>query len=269
MELVQRSLFSSLEKAREAISNNCVLVNGAVASKAARMISVQDQLLIKHLPVFVSRAGLKLQAALEEFDIAVDGLEVLDAGASTGGFSDCLLQKGACRVVAIDVGHGQLHPKIRNDPRVLVKEKLNLKDVQLDDIDSSPFELIVVDLSFISLKSVSKVLVEDLLDKKGQLLILVKPQFEASRVESSKAKGVIKDSHIWSRVLKEVIYDFQSRQLSVCNAMVSPITGSFGNVEFLLHLCTKDFLIEQNQLDDTIDIDDLTAQALHRQGLTE
>lgn len=233
------------------------------------MISAQDQLLIKHLPPFVSRAGLKLQAALEEFDISVHGLQVLDAGASTGGFSDCLLQKGASKVVAVDVGHGQLHPKIRNDERVVVKEKLNLKDLRLKDIDFDPFELIVVDLSFISLKSISKVVVDELLDKKGQVVILVKPQFEAGRIESSKAKGVIKDSYIWKRVLKEVIQDFSNRQLVSCNAMVSPITGSSGNVEFLLHLCTKEFWSEQNQLGATIDIDDLMAQALSRRGLIE
>ncbi len=245
------------------------MVNGALATKAAHMVSAQDQLLIKHLPPFVSRAGFKLQAALEEFDISVQGLQVLDAGASTGGFSDCLLQRGASKVVAIDVGHGQLHPKIRHDERVLVKEKLNLKDVQLKDLGVDPFELIVVDLSFISLKSVSRVLVEELLDKKGQIVVLVKPQFEAGRIESSKAKGVIKDSLIWKRVLKEVIDDFSNRNLFACNVMISPITGSSGNVEFLLHLCTDEFLGEKKQLSDTIDIDNLIERALDRQGLAE
>ncbi len=184
-------------------------------------------------PRFVSRAGEKLAGALDRFDVDVDGVRALDAGASTGGFTDCLLQRGAARVVAVDVGHGQLHERIRADPRVEVHERLNVRQLTPGDL-GDPFALVVADLSFISLRTV----LENLLSvaaPAADLVVLVKPQFEASRAEASRGRGVISDPDVWLQVLNSVAFAARDLGAAIMGAMVSPITGTEGNVEFLLH----------------------------------
>jgi 23S rRNA (cytidine1920-2'-O)/16S rRNA (cytidine1409-2'-O)-methyltransferase len=212
-----------------------VLVGGAVASKASRQVSPADAIVLQGAPPrFVGRGGEKLDAALEELAVDVAGLRCVDAGASTGGFTDCLLQRGAREVVAIDVGYGQLHERLVADPRVLVHDRTNIRALTAADI-GGPADLLVGDLSFISLRVVADALLE-LVVPDASLVLLVKPQFEAGRAEASKGRGIIADDAVWRRVLHEVIAAFAERGATMMGVMASPITGTDGNVEFLVHL---------------------------------
>src|SRR5688572_638655 len=184
-------------------------------------------------PRFVGRGGEKLEAAVEHFGIAVAGTRCLDAGASTGGFTDCLLQRGATEVVAVDVGYGQLHERLRSDPRVRNVERTNIRTLTPDDIDGA-VDVLVADLSFISLRLVMAALVA-LARPAADLVLLVKPQFEAGRQEAARGRGVISDAQIWRRVLGEVRAAAASQGAAMMGAMPSPITGAEGNVEFLVH----------------------------------
>jgi 23S rRNA (cytidine1920-2'-O)/16S rRNA (cytidine1409-2'-O)-methyltransferase len=163
-------------------------------------------------------------------------VRALDAGASTGGFTDCLLQRGAAEVVAVDVGYGQLHERLRADDRVEVHERTNVRDLRAGDL-GPPFPLVVADLSFISLRAVLDSLVA-LAAPAADLVLLVKPQFEAGRAEASRGRGVIRDPDVWRRVLGDVVDALRGRGAAIMEAMVSPITGADGNVEFLLHART-------------------------------
>jgi 23S rRNA (cytidine1920-2'-O)/16S rRNA (cytidine1409-2'-O)-methyltransferase len=184
-------------------------------------------------PRFVGRGGDKLAAALERFAVPVDGVRALDAGASTGGFTDCLLQHGADCVVAVDVGHGQLHERLRADPRVESVERTNVRELAPGDV-GPPFDLVVADLSFISLRTVLAPLL-GLAAPEAHLVLLVKPQFEAGRDEASRGRGVIRDPEVWRRVLDEVVIALRATGAAIMGAMVSPLTGADGNVEFLVH----------------------------------
>lgn len=218
----------------EVIEAKRVLVNGAVADKASRQVDPADAVVVEGPPArFVSRGGEKLDGALDAFGIDVTGLRVLDAGASTGGFSDCLLQRGAAWVAAVDVGHGQLHPRIREDPRVLVLEKYNVRQLDPDDIGGR-VDLVVADLSFISLTRVIMPLVQACRPS-ASLVLLVKPQFEAGRQEVSKVKGIITDPAIHERVRGEVATCLADSGCVVLGWIDSPITGADGNREFLVH----------------------------------
>ena len=184
-------------------------------------------------PRFVGRGGEKLDAALQRFSIDVRGRRALDLGASTGGFTDCLLQRGAASVVAVDVGYGQLHERLRADPRVDVRERTNARNLTIDDLDTA-VEVVVADLSFISLRTVLPAAVP--LGQPGaDLVLLVKPQFEAGRQEAARGKGVITDPVVWRRVLDEVAGTLDEVGAAIIGAMASPLTGADGNVEFLLH----------------------------------
>jgi 23S rRNA (cytidine1920-2'-O)/16S rRNA (cytidine1409-2'-O)-methyltransferase len=184
-------------------------------------------------PRFVGRGGEKLDAALERFSVDVVGRQAMDLGASTGGFTDCLLQRGAASVVAVDVGYGQLHERLRSDPRVDVRERTNARHLTVDDLDG-PVDLIVADLSFISLRTVLPAVVP--LGRPGaDLVLLVKPQFEAGRQEAARGKGVITDPAVWRRVLEEVAGTLAEVGAAIIGAMASPLAGADGNVEFLLH----------------------------------
>ena len=233
-ELVRRGLAESRTQASEAIDAKRVLVNGTRADKSSRQVDPADAIVIEGPPPrFVSRGGEKLDGALATFDIDVRGMRVLDAGASTGGFTDCLLQRGAAAVVALDVGHGQLHPKIRDDQRVVVLERYNVRAVRLDDIGGA-VDAVVADLSFISLRRVIAALVS-VCRSEAPLVLLVKPQFEAGRQEVSKGKGVITDPAIHDRVVDEV-----AEALTECGCVVvgwtdSSLKGADGNREFLVH----------------------------------
>lgn len=238
-ELLRRELVSSLDEARQRIADCRVLVGGAVATKETRLVSAADPVVV--LPPaarFVSRGGEKLDAALESFGLSVLGRRVLDAGASTGGFTDCLLQRGAAQVVAVDVGHGQLHPRIRADGRVVVLEHVHVRDLSLEAI-GGPVSLVVADLSFISLRSVLGALLRVCQPEPpfvAEAVLLVKPQFEATDEEVSRGRGVITDPLIHRRVRHEIdqaIVDLGSTALGWID---SPLTGGHGNLEMLVHV---------------------------------
>jgi 23S rRNA (cytidine1920-2'-O)/16S rRNA (cytidine1409-2'-O)-methyltransferase len=165
--------------------------------------------------------------------VAVEGRRAHDLGASTGGFTDCLLQRGATAVVAVDVGYGQLHERLRADPRVEVHERTNVRDLAPGDL-GEPAELVVADLSFISLRTVLPAVLA-LCAPGADLVLLVKPQFEAGREEAARGRGVITDPAIWQRVLREVAAALDERGAAIMGVMASPLTGADGNVEFLVH----------------------------------
>ncbi|MEZ5244662.1 MAG: TlyA family RNA methyltransferase [Acidimicrobiales bacterium] len=233
-ELVRRELADSRSRAQELIVSRRVLVGGAVAEKAARQVDPGDAIeLLGDGPRFVSRGGEKLAAALERFAVDVEGRRVVDAGSSTGGFTDCVLQAGAAHVVAIDVGRNQLHERMRADRRVAVHEQTNIRTLDPEAV-GGPGDVLVGDLSFISLRTVLDSLLA-LTVEGGDLVLLVKPQFEAGKAEADRAKGVIRDAEVWSRTLTEVCIALQERGAAIMGAMTSPITGGDGNVEFLVH----------------------------------
>jgi 23S rRNA (cytidine1920-2'-O)/16S rRNA (cytidine1409-2'-O)-methyltransferase len=233
-ELVRRGLVPSRAAAREAVDAGMVRIGGAVATKPATMVAIDTPLdLIEGARPFVSRGGGKLDAALTRFDLDPTGRRCLDAGASTGGFTDVLLQRGASAVVAVDVGYGQLAWSVRTDPRVTVIERTNVRDLTLGDL---PFaaELVVADLSFISLRLVLSALA-GLATPDAAYLLLVKPQFEAGRADVGKG-GVVRDPAVWARALEAVIGAGGALGLGARGVMASPLPGPAGNVEFLLHL---------------------------------
>ena len=218
-----------------------VLVGGVVADKPSRLVSPADPVVLRgEPPRFVSRGGGKLDAALERFAVPVAGRRALDAGASTGGFTDCLLQRGAAVVHAVDVGHGQLDARLRADPRVVLHERVNIRTATAVTLGGegrplAPVDLVTADLSFISLVAVAPVLAGPLLALDGDLVVLVKPQFEAGRAEVSRGKGVVRDPAVWRQVLGQVTSALEDAGTGIMGIMPSPISGQAGNVEFLVH----------------------------------
>ncbi len=232
-ELVRRGLVSSRELARAFVMDGRVLVGGAPADKASRLVAAGEVLEVAAPPPqFVSRGGHKLDAALDHFAVDVSGRHALDAGASTGGFTDCLLQRGAAGVTALDVGYGQLHERLRADLRVHLVERTNVRHF----VAATPFDVVVADLSFISLATAAPALLGSNAAAGADVVVLVKPQFEAGRAEASRGEGVIRDPQVWRRVLGEVRGALEGRGAAMIGAMVSPLTGAGGNVEFLAHL---------------------------------
>jgi 23S rRNA (cytidine1920-2'-O)/16S rRNA (cytidine1409-2'-O)-methyltransferase len=231
--LVERGLVESRERARRLIMAGSVTVNGAVFDKPGTLAAVDAQLAVTAAPQFVSRGGLKLAAALDEFHIDVTGLAAVDVGASTGGFSDCLLQRGVARIFAVDVGYGQLAWKVRSDPRVVVLERTNIRYLeQLPNADRA--DLAVIDASFIGLALVLPATLR-LLKPAAQIVALVKPQFEAGRQQVGKG-GVVRDELVHRRVLEEIAALAVSLDLHVAGLTVSPAPGPAGNIEFLIWL---------------------------------
>jgi 23S rRNA (cytidine1920-2'-O)/16S rRNA (cytidine1409-2'-O)-methyltransferase len=233
-ELVRRGLAESRTAAQRVIDAGLVTVGGAPASHAARLVAEAEPVVVLAPPSrFVSRGGEKLDSALDEFALDVRDARVLDAGASTGGFTDCLLQRGASHVTAVDVGHGQLHPKIRGDERVSVFERCNVRALP-DELASQHFDMVVADLSFISLGVVLPSLLSVLVPG-GPLVALVKPQFEAGRREVSRGKGVISDPEVHVRVQAEVTTSLVELGATIMGWVTSPIRGADGNIEFFVH----------------------------------
>lgn len=234
--LVERGLCGSREKAKRAVMAGQVLINGQPARKAGDTCNPGDELVLAATEKYVSRGGLKLEHALAEFSLAVAGLRALDLGASTGGFTDCLLQRGARQVVAVDVGQGQLAWKLRQDPRVVVMEKTNARHLTPEQFPPPfvPFPLVVVDCSFISLRKIIPPVVA-LLPAGGKLVALIKPQFEAGKAEVDRGAGVIRDPAIHDRVLRE-LREFVQAEVGLCWRRVteSPLLGPAGNKEFLV-----------------------------------
>lgn len=244
--LLERGLAESRAKAQAMIMAGQVRVNGQTALKAAAAVEPDAALTVDSRPRFVSRGGEKLEAALEAFHIHVAGLVCADVGASTGGFTDCLLQRGAAKVYAIDVGKGILHWKLRNDPRVVVMEDTNARFVE--SLPES-ISLITMDASFISLKILLPVvkhwfslspnplyLTREKEQGTGNVIALVKPQFEAGRKEVSRGDGVIRDASIHKQVLLDVLGFAQTQGFGIRGLIRSPLLGPKGNVEFLAWL---------------------------------
>lgn len=231
---MRRGLAPSRQQAQVDIAAGRVTVGGAPADKAARLVAPDEPVVVLGpAPRFVGRGGEKLDAALDRFGVVVAGRRVYDIGASTGGFTDCALQRGAATVVAVDVGYGQLHERLRVDPRVEVHERTNARDLTPGALGASA-DVLVADLSFISLRTVLPALVS-LVAPGGEMVLLVKPQFEAGRQEASRGKGVISDPAIWRRVLEEVSAALVGLGAAIMGVMASPLSGADGNVEFLLH----------------------------------
>jgi len=232
--LVRRGLCTGRERAKEEIRAGHVLVDGKAETRPGREVPEDALLQLTGETLrYVSRGGLKLEKALEVFRVDPAGKTCVDCGASTGGFTDCLLQKGAARVYALDVGSGQLAYKLRIDPRVVSMEKFNVRGLQPGDLPEAP-DLAVIDVSFISLRlilpPVSRALKPD-----GEVLCLIKPQFEAGKAHVGK-KGVVRDSAVHCRVLEELLLFFPTVGLWPVNLSWSPICGPEGNIEYLCHL---------------------------------
>ncbi len=233
--LVKKGLASSRERAKELINAGQILLNGKKVLKASTQAKEEDVISIEGETLkYVSRGGLKLEKAIEEFGIDLKGKICMDIGASTGGFTDCMLQNGAAKVFAVDVGTDQLVEKLKNDERVISMEQTNIKDLTPEDIGNAEIGFISVDVSFISL---TKVLPSVMLFLKngGEAVCLIKPQFEAGRQALSK-KGVIKDASVREKVVKDISDFSKDLGFKVLGTTVSPVRGGEGNVEFLIHL---------------------------------
>ena len=237
-ELVDRGLCDSREKAKRAVLAGQVRINGQPAKKPSDSVRPQDEITLIAPEKFVSRGGHKLEHALEVFKIEVTGQTAIDLGASTGGFTDCLLQRGAAKVFAVDVGHGQLAWKLRQDPRVVVMEKKNARTLIPANFPQpfSPADIIVIDCSFISLRMILPPAIA-LLRRSGKIVALVKPQFEAGKSEVDKGAGVISDPAVHERVLAELkSFVFEKTRLQWSGQTESPLIGPAGNKEFLVLL---------------------------------
>jgi 23S rRNA (cytidine1920-2'-O)/16S rRNA (cytidine1409-2'-O)-methyltransferase len=233
VELVRRGLVESRARAQQAIEAGRVLVSGAPAARPGRLVSPAEPIALDGAPPrFVSRGGDKLDAALTRFSIDVTGLRCLDAGASTGGFTDCLLQRGAACVVAVDVGRGQLAWSLRQDPRVVVRERCNVRHLTTADVDG-PVDMVAADLSFISLGLVAPALA-GVARPGADAVFLVKPQFEAGREHVGRG-GVVSDPAVHRQVLSRVSEEVSAAGFSLVDVMESPLRGPAGNVEFLAH----------------------------------
>ena len=232
--LVQHGLIQSRERAKAMIMSGVVFVNEQKVDKAGEMIKDDAKVEVRgHDIGYVSRGGLKLEKAMQCFPLTPKGKVCMDIGASTGGFTDCLLQKGAKKVFAIDVGYGQLAWSIRQDPRVVCMERTNIRYVTPEDL-GEPLDLSVVDVSFISLKIVLPA-IQKLLKPTGQVLCLIKPQFEAGKGKVGK-KGVVRDPAVHEEVLQNFLALAAELELTVRNLTFSPVRGPEGNIEFLGHL---------------------------------
>ena len=255
--LVERGLATSREKAKAMIMAGEVLVDNEREDKAGSMFPEEVEIVLKGKPLpYVSRGGLKLEKAMKNFDLTLDGKVCMDVGASTGGFTDCMLQNGAVKVYSVDVGHGQLDWKLRNDPRVVCMERTNIRYVVTEDIEERP-SFVSIDVSFISL---TKVLlpVRNLMEENGEIAALIKPQFEAGREKVGK-KGVVRDPAVHKEVIEMVISYAKSISFGVRHLEFSPIKGPEGNIEYLAHLKKTDN--ETGIIADGIDINKVVEES--------
>jgi 23S rRNA (cytidine1920-2'-O)/16S rRNA (cytidine1409-2'-O)-methyltransferase len=232
--LVNKGLVESRTLAQKIIMAGDVLVNNQVAYKSSQSFEINVEIRLKQKPRFVSRGGLKLEKALIEFSLEnLTGKVCVDVGASTGGFTDCLLQHDAEKVFAVDVGYGQIHQSLRNSRKVFIMEKTNVKDIQ-----SFPekIALVTIDVSFISLKTVLPIIKNWVENSDIQVIALVKPQFEAGRKEAAKGKGVIRNEETRLAILNDVIVYVKKSGINYLGYTESPVLGPKGNKEFLLNL---------------------------------
>lgn len=232
--LVKKGFAESREKAKAIIMSGNVFINNNREDKAGSMFEENTEIVVKGNTLkYVSRGGLKLEKAMEKFDVVLVDKVCMDVGASTGGFTDCMLQNGAVKVYSVDVGHGQLAWKLRQDERVVCMEKTNIRYVVRDDIEDD-IEFASIDVSFISL---TKVLgpVRELLSEDGEIVCLIKPQFEAGREKVGK-KGVVRDKDVHEEVIESIRTYSLENGFSVLNLEFSPVKGPEGNIEYLMHL---------------------------------
>ena len=234
--LVKQGIATDAAHAKTLVDQGLILVNGSIALTDNRMIANSDSVLLSTPARFVSRGGEKLEAALLSFGVELDGKRVLDVGASTGGFTDCVLQRGAGEVISLDVGKSQLHDRLVRDPRVKVLDTTNARLMTIDLVGD--FDVVVADLSFISLRQVATALCA-VLRPHGDMILLVKPQFEAEKSEVDKGAGVIRDVQIHQRTIAQVVQAFELQWMEQSGLIESPLRGADGNTEFLLHLRRK------------------------------
>ncbi len=248
-------MFPSREKAKSSIMAGLIYVDGQISDKAGNMIDTDARITVKeNLCPYVSRGGLKLEKAMELWDFQLDGLICMDIGASTGGFTDCMLQNGASKVYAVDVGYGQLDYKLRNDPRVINMEKQNIRYIDTDAI--APLDFISVDVSFISLKHIFPVAAK-MIRENGRMVCLIKPQFEAGREQVGK-KGIVRDRKVHIQVIENVIKYSLDSGFNPAGLTYSPVTGAKGNIEFLLYIDGRQTkacepAITTQQIENTVD----------------
>ncbi len=251
--LVERGLAASREKAKAVIMSGNVFVAGQKADKAGEMFLDDIEIDVRgNENSYVSRGGLKIEKALDFFSAEVEGKTAIDVGASTGGFTDCLLRRGAVKVYSVDVGYGQLAWSLRCDPRVVCMERTNIRYVTREQIPDE-IELAVIDVSFISLKLVLPA-VRSLMTENGKAYCLIKPQFEAGKEKVGK-KGVVRDPEVHREVLENFISNANAAGFGVCGITFSPITGPEGNIEFLGSLSCE------ASVNGEIDIPDIVEQA--------
>ena len=259
--LVNRGLAASREKAKAVIMAGIVYVDGQKEDKAGATFVDTVKIEVRGNTLkYVSRGGLKLEKAMSHFGLSLEGKVCMDVGASTGGFTDCMLQNGAVKVYSIDVGHGQLDWKLRNDPRVVCMERTNIRYVTPEDI-GEPASFVSIDVSFISL---TKVLtpVRELLAENGEIVCLIKPQFEAGREKVGK-KGVVRDPKVHLEVIRAVMDFASSIGFEILHLEFSPIKGPEGNIEYLLHLKKQ----PEGYVQDNIPVDPETIVAMAHQTL--
>lgn len=252
--LVQRGLAPSREKAKAMIMEGNVFVSGQREDKAGTAFDEKAEIEVRGNTLkYVSRGGLKLEKAMEQFGICLSGKTCMDIGASTGGFTDCMLQNGAGKVYAVDVGYGQFAWKLRQDPRVVCMEKTNIRYVTPEDI-GEPLDFASVDVSFISLTKVLPA-AKELLCRNGELVCLIKPQFEAGREKVGK-KGVVRDPDVHREVIGKILAFAEGIGFTARNLDFSPIRGPEGNIEYLIHIQKG----EESQKG-TVDVAAVVAQA--------
>ena len=231
--LYEKALVESREKGKAFIMEGKVFVNNVKITKAGTRFTEKDSIEIRGLQKYVSRGGLKLEHAVKKFSINIKDKICMDIGASTGGFTDCLLQNGAAKVYAVDVGYGQLHWKLRNNNRVIVLERENFRTMEREKIPDI-IHLSVIDVSFISLKLIVPKALE-FLHEKGEIVALIKPQFEAGKEHVGKG-GIVKDSEIHKQVINSLSSFFSQIGLQIVNITESPLLGQKGNKEFLIYM---------------------------------
>lgn len=255
--MVSRGLAESREQARRLILAGKVTVSGAQNPKPGQQFATDSEIVVQVPEKYVSRGGLKLEAALAGFKVDVEGVACADIGASTGGFTDCFLQHGAARVYAVDVGASQMHPRLQKDPRVLLVEHTNARELSREKFPEPP-RVCAIDVSFISLTKILPAL-RATVDTDTQCIALIKPQFEADRAEVSRGKGIIRDPAVHRRILTDLMHQFPTMGWRVHGLMPSPITGGSGNREFLTHLVAID-PAEASVVSPDIDIDAVLQQ---------
>ena len=250
--LVNNGFSESREKAKRTIMAGLVFVDGRLEDKPGSTFDIESEIVVKGQECpYVSRGGLKLAKAISEFELDLNNCKCVDMGASTGGFTDCMLQNGASKVYSIDVGYGQLDYKLRNDPRVVNMEKTNIRYLDIDSIGDD-IDFISIDVSFISLKHMFPVC-NKLLSTNGAVLALVKPQFEAGKEQVGKG-GIVRDSSVHEEVINNVIQYANENNLYPHALSFSPITGTKGNIEFLL-------LLRRKMCDNIIDVKGIVSQS--------